>query len=495
MLIAIILMFFVQNIYLQGTDFESHISALTYPQLELYLNNGYVRGIIDSPLDRLRQLDYESGATFRILSEYTTHQYTGLNLVDPILVVPNQNRPSLGGNAEAAPILDAINVFGKIYFETSGLVIKGFKIKSRVEGIFGGLSSVGALFTLFDAYFEIKKSTFASFIGLKEHVFSQEPSQAITVNYGIPISQNIVRVPQITSTINWNSDSQSIFSLYQPYLIKDLGPYGFADSYAKWSGRPGFALCQKFFFENIMCGLGICSRTIRPRLFTSNRFVGAIITQSVGSYLAPPVHNPDYVGADKEFLTSTKATVFCTFDTANVHSLFQLVGGSNGIDFFNFGGYGVTDFNQVVNSPDINPATYNFNWTYHNISYISVFSDIALKKPICKLQPGIFIGYTQPLPMKYPLARDAQGQFVIFTIDRLFQGLQQITNPDFNKERVFGYMRIAPRCWLKLGEQIKLGAELNIVTVWYSLPDKYYRPIDKKPVSLLRATACCFIDI
>jgi hypothetical protein len=495
MVLAIILVFFTQNICSVSPDFTKHISALTYPELELYLNNGYVRGIIDAPVDRLRPLKYDMRAKFKVLSEFTTHQYSGLNLVDPILVVPNQNRPALGGNAMAAPMLDAFNVLGMLNFSTNGLVYKGFEIKSKIEAIFGGLASVGALFTLFNAYIEMSRSQITFYFGLKPHVFAQEPPTGITVNFGIPITQNIVNVPQVTSLVDWNKNTQSIFSLYQPYLIKDLGPYGFSDSYAKWSGRPGFAFCQKFFYENLMCGFAICSRTIRPRIFTSNRFVGAIITQSVGSYLAPPVHNPDYVGADKEFLTSTKAAVFCAIDSGCWHSLIQLVAGSNGIDFFNFGGYGVTNFNQIINSTEVNPATFNFNWTYHNISYISFFSDIELKKPFCGLQPGIFIGYTQPLPMRYPLARDTQGKFVIYTIDQLFQNLQNVTNPDFNKERVFGYLRIAPRCWLTLGEQVKFGSELNFVTTWYSLPDEYYRPLNKKPVTLLRATACCFIDI
>ena len=112
MILAIILVFFTQNISPVSPEFSKHIKALTYPELELYLNNGYARGIIDAPVDRLIPLKYDLHAKFKILSEFTTHQYSGLNLVDPILVVPNQNRPALGGNAMAAPMLDAFNVLG-----------------------------------------------------------------------------------------------------------------------------------------------------------------------------------------------------------------------------------------------------------------------------------------------------------------------------------------------------------------------------------------------
>lgn len=477
-------------------EFYQAQSKLSRKEQELFLNNGLARGILHAPRDRISSLKYEWACYLKILSEHTTRQYTGFTIIDPLFMVPNQPRLLLGGDAEAAPIIDAAYLASAMDFRTSGLQIGDFEVSSFIRGKFGNLVYIGSLFSLWDASITLSKKNMRISIGQKEHPLDiqlVEPD-LVALNWGSPITPSISIAPQIKIHYYWQDGLHASMALYSSYFINDIGPYGLLQDYKRWAASPALAGILHYSLEHGECGVGLSYKVIRPRLVTNNSFVADISSTSAVTFLTPPVHNPDYVGTRHELIGNLISTAYLYYKKNRFENKTQLIIGGNGMELLNFGGYGVSQFRQIPTAGTNTPHIINFESSYAVIPYVSIFNDISWRSQNLRLQPALFVGYTQPLPTKKPLMRNpTTGKYEIYTIDRIFEHLQKITNPKIEYDNIFGYLRISPRVWLPVSTFMKCGIECNIITTWYGQPDRYYRPLSAKPTTMIRSTLCTVI--
>lgn len=495
-LVFIVLITLLQSVQGVLDEIPLLLATMTKKEQELFLNNGLARGILEAPRDRQTRLKYEWACYFKILSEFTTRQYTGFTIIDPLFLVPTQPRPTRGGDAQAAPILDSVYLASAMDFRTSGLCIGGFEVSSFIRGKFGNLIYVGSLFSLWDASVTLEKNDLRITLGQKEHPLSillVEPD-LVALNWGAPITPNLSVTPQVRVRKKINERIDLLASLYSSYFINDAGPYGFLPDYTRWSAAPAVAGVVNYAYGPSRCGMGLSYKLIRPRLVTNNNFISDFSSTSAVTFLNPPVHNPDYVGTRRELIGNSIFTAYNDWVSDCYENKTQLLVGGNGMELFNFGGYGVTDYNQRKVVTDTDAQVYNFERSYTVIPYLSVFNDFTLRLNNNKIQPGIFVGYTQPLQTHTPLARNPDtGRYSVYTIDLVFQRIQEITNPKPLYEKIFRFLRVAPRVWVPLSPFLKIGAECNIVTAWYGLPNEYYKPLSTKPTTMIRATLCTLI--
>lgn len=469
---------------------------LSRKEQELFLNNGLARGILDAPRDRLLPLTYEWACYLKILSEYTTRQYTGFTIIDPLFMVPTQPRMLLGGDAQAAPIIDAAYLASAMDFRTSGLRIGDFEVSSFIRGKFGNLVYIGSLFSLWDASITLTKKNMRITFGQKEHPLAVplvEPD-LVALNWGSPITPSTSIAPQIKIHYYWQNGLHASMALYSSYFINDIGPYGILQDYKRWAASPAVAWVLHYTLPYGECGFGLSYKVIRPRLVTNNSFVDDISSTSAVTFLTPPVHNPDYVGTRHEVIGNLISTAYLQYKKNNLENKTQLIVGGNGMELLNLGGYGVSQFRQVASAGTNTPHIINFESSYTLIPYVSFFNDLSWRSKRLRLQPGIFVGYTQPLPTQKPLMRNpTTGKYEIYTIDLIFQYIQKLTNPKPAYEQIFGYLRIAPRIWLPVSAFMKCGIECNIISTWYGQPDHHYRAISSKPTTMIRSTLCTVI--
>lgn len=481
-----------QDTFLAPTPLAALLAQTNFAQRELLLNNSFNRAIPDSPRDRMRPLHYKFSGGGYIISDFSSRQYTGFTLIDSLFLVPSPKRQLLGGDAQSQPILDSLNTYLFVDFQSYGLRWKNAEISSRIDAYFGGLVYTGTLFTLWRAECMLKWPCTRVIFGQTTHPFAPERliPHLVTRLFGSPISPQLSLVPSIKIEHDISERLEIIGTVYSPYIFGDDGPIGFIPNYQRWSGFPCMCLQFNVTSNNLWYGMGLNYRRILPRIITSTRLINLSDSAAPVLVFAPPVLAPNYELTHHEGIDFLIFSAYGEYNNDSIKAIGQLLYGGNGMELYNFGGYGVRSFEPVDNAPGVINQTYF--WRYATIPYVSVFTDIELAHPYCNFNPGIFVGYSQPLTTRNPLALDpVTNTYRVFTLDTAFNAINEIKDAGAVPSHIFSLLRIAPRLWYVASKHVQLGAEFNALRAVYSTTfDEFYRPTNPVDSTFYRITAC-----
>lgn len=290
--------------------------------------------------------------------------------------------------------------------------------------------------------------------------------------------------PQIRSEFLVYNDQECAVTveatLYGEYLYANPGPglFGplvlpwgsvftasFSNQYQRSSIIPNTALRAEYSTQNYRIGMILDAAHIKPRLMTKVEHAPLVLPEEYQGYTA--------VG---EYLNSGRLSLYSSVSLPNCLIHAQGTFGGNGAPLNTFGGYGVSN---IESTTDLRH--------YTNINFGTIWGDVTCTR-WKKIQPGLMIGYgtTTESNQQLAIANDdflnAQGrQVIIYTADNPFDLAGTIVNPDelpvaFNKN-ILKTVRVSPRVWIYLTNNVLLGLEANIYHSLFAIPSRQATPI------------------
>ncbi|MCL4380154.1 hypothetical protein M1466_01505 [Candidatus Dependentiae bacterium] len=239
------------------------------------------------------------------------------------------------------------------------------------------------------------------------------------------------------------------------YLYQNDGPLGFSTTYMRNSQLPGFAvgIAKQV---NPTTELGVIAETKRliPLQAIENPLNFSLVSVS---------------NAIQTYILSLWLTISQEKFTLKT----QVLGGQNGNDLMNLGGYSINSY-----------AFQTGKVTYAPIWYYSFWADLETTALInCLFQPGIFVGITKNLGARHPVALVPLNGGTIDDPVVVYYGFKDNFGTALP---ITGLFRCAPRCWFMVNDQVNIGVEVEYTTTMFGNLQQNGSFTDNNRTSLLR---------
>jgi hypothetical protein len=401
---------------------------------------------------------------------FNTHQMLNLSGNNIASIWPLQKKEGETACGSYVPdILARANSTAATVLPTFTAAASGLKIRNADIHLYTSINFAGYDFgygvgLLTNSFAHITSGPHSALLGRTNHplMITQCLPNMVNLELGAPITP-FALCPQFR--YQYTGSHFSIDAcIYEQYLVSNNGPlafpYNFNNLYSRNSSTPGVQLTGQYRRNNWFIGAAYNTQRLRPRLFTSP-------TITTSGTLPSVIARGEHIGTDAYTIYGLLAHRYITIAA-------QYIRGQNGTAWSNLGGYGVTCVNPINNIK-----------RYAPIGFQSAWVDINLGGEDNRLQPGIYLGYTNNRGSKERLYRSpSTNQLEVYTIDG-YQRYAEILL-ELSPQAIMSLGRLSPRVWYYQSRSLAIGAELTYFIITYSTPNDYFKPTIKRPVHSLQ---------
>lgn len=256
----------------------------------------------------------------------------------------------------------------------------------------------------------------------------------VSMNMGAFITPTAVN-PQIRYELDYCAWRLGVCGFIQ-YLYQNDGPQGFSTTYMRNSQVPGLA-GNLVFQLTPTTEIGFIAETKRL-LPTQETF--------------PPYYMNDSGTtngiANKDTVQSYVLSTWLKISQEKLTLKAQVLGGQNGSDIMNLGGYSIKSFNTTTGKTN-----------YASLWYYSFWTELESTQLIYHcMQPGIFFGMTCNMGAHTSLAAVPLNIGGVTTQQVVYYGFKDNFGTSLP---IVSLWRCAPRCWFMLNEQVNIGLEME----------------------------------
>lgn len=433
------------------------------------------------------------GGTIRADAAFASHAYQSLGLYPTVAFWPLPPIPGyfngFGRLIQSTNDINAIPETGwgdatiqLLHWTT--LDIAGGKLSSRIIlDFFGFFVGVG-IAVIENAYVQWEKNNFKLLIGQywNPNMVRWNTPNTVSNNLGAPFAAAAVN-PQIRLEYTWGKVT-GIFTAYTQFLFLSPGSYlgflpqqfeilsfsdpealSFSPQYLRWGVLPDINLGLRFDHKNTTVLVMFDFRRLLPQAFATTMDLPPFNFLDVTEYTLD------------ESILSVISSVYFKHTHPKIITQGQLFYGSNSADLYQLGGYAIAT-STITQATRSDQAVKTYTNTY------CINGWVACEFPLFggRVLPGFFIGYARQLGSRIPLTlfTDQGGNRFPIIYDIITGG--PLT---FTYQELGSLLRIGPRLWLHINENILLGAEIDFNRAVWGTPNEFAQPIIDQQVNYL----------